>query len=165
MATERSWPTPPTSRGRPCSLDFDAARLRVTGRGEPPEDVPKVQDAMRSERVLDAARFPTVRFRSERVQGSATGPGVYELTVDGPAPDPRPHRDRGLPGDGGRAKRAAARHRPGPAQQSDFGIKPVSVAGWSRSETSWSWSSTSRGASALEAEDGRKGHTGESWRL
>ena len=65
------------------NLEFEAARVRVTGRGEPPEDVPKVQDAMRGERVLDAVQFPTVRFRSERVQGRGTGSGVYELTVTG----------------------------------------------------------------------------------
>jgi polyisoprenoid-binding protein YceI len=111
------------------SLEFETARLRVTGRGEPPEDVPKVQEAMRGERVLDAARFPTVRFRSERVQGRGTGPGVYELTVTGHLQV----RDRSVTvtfpvSVDTRNERLLVTGR-GRIKQSDFGITPVSVAG------------------------------------
>jgi polyisoprenoid-binding protein YceI len=49
------------------SIEFDAARLKVTGKGEPPEDVPEVQRVMLSERVLDVQRYPSIAFKSQRV--------------------------------------------------------------------------------------------------
>jgi polyisoprenoid-binding protein YceI len=115
--------------GSSVSLAFDAAALRVTGRGEPPDDVPKVQAAMLGPKVLDAARFPEITFRSRSVAGRQTAPGVHELQVTG---------DFTLHGvtrpltvsvhveeSGGRlvAKGRAA------VRQTDHGIKPVSVAG------------------------------------
>jgi polyisoprenoid-binding protein YceI len=49
------------------SLEFDAAALKVTGKGEPAEDVPEVQRVMLSDRVLDVQRYPTVTFRSSSI--------------------------------------------------------------------------------------------------
>lgn len=65
------------------TLSFDAAALKVTGEGEPAQDVPKVQETMVGPKVLDAARFPLVRFRSRSVAGKETSPGVYDLQVTG----------------------------------------------------------------------------------
>lgn len=48
-------------------VEFDAATLKVTGRGEPPSDVPEVQRVMLSERVLDVQRYPKIMFRSRSV--------------------------------------------------------------------------------------------------
>jgi polyisoprenoid-binding protein YceI len=45
-------------------LEIDARTLKVTAKGEPPEDVPKVQEVMQSAKVLDVARFPSIRFDS-----------------------------------------------------------------------------------------------------
>ncbi|HXH06731.1 MAG TPA: YceI family protein [Vicinamibacterales bacterium] len=58
-------------------LEFDAAALRVTGRGEPAGDVPEVQRTMLGPRVLDAERFPSIRFQSRaiRLAGASTGEG------------------------------------------------------------------------------------------
>ena len=64
------------------SLEFDASALRVTGKGDPPADVPEVQRVMLSERVLDSGRFPTVAFRSRRVSATPRGPAI-ELVIDG----------------------------------------------------------------------------------
>jgi polyisoprenoid-binding protein YceI len=44
-------------------VTFDASALKVIVQGEPVEDVPKVQAEMQGPKVLDAARFPTIRFR------------------------------------------------------------------------------------------------------
>src|SRR5688500_5290866 len=44
------------------SLEFNAAALKVTGKGEPAEDVPEVQAAMLSDRVLDVRQYPTITF-------------------------------------------------------------------------------------------------------
>ena len=51
------------------TLSFDAAALKVTGEGEPAKDVPKVQAKMVGPEVLDAARFPSITFRSRSVTG------------------------------------------------------------------------------------------------
>lgn len=47
------------------SAEFDAAALKVTGKGEPPEDVPEVQRVMLSDRVLDVQRTRRSRFSPE----------------------------------------------------------------------------------------------------
>jgi polyisoprenoid-binding protein YceI len=48
-------------------LTFNASAFKVSGKGEPPDDVPKVQQAMLSEKVLDVAKYPTIGFRSRRI--------------------------------------------------------------------------------------------------
>ncbi|HET9317652.1 MAG TPA: YceI family protein, partial [Vicinamibacteria bacterium] len=65
------------------ALTFQAAALRVSGKDEPPEDVPKVQEAMVGPKVLDAARFPQVAFTSRKVAGKPAGADAYELQVEG----------------------------------------------------------------------------------
>jgi polyisoprenoid-binding protein YceI len=65
------------------SLEFDAAALRVTGKGEEASDVPAVQTTMLGERVLDVQRFPTVAFQSRRVSVALGATGVAALTIDG----------------------------------------------------------------------------------
>ncbi|MBI3932022.1 MAG: YceI family protein [Acidobacteria bacterium] len=64
-------------------LTFDAAALSVTGRGEPPGDVPKVQAKMVGPELLDVARFPEIVFRSRSVTGREATSGVYDITVTG----------------------------------------------------------------------------------
>jgi polyisoprenoid-binding protein YceI len=65
------------------SLEFDAAALRVTGKGEAASDVPTVERTMLGEQVLDARRFPTIAFRSRRVSVAFSAAGVAALTIDG----------------------------------------------------------------------------------
>jgi len=65
------------------SLTFQAASLRVTGKGEPAKDVPKVQETMLGPKVLDAGRFPTIAFRSQKVSGRPLGGGAFDLQVTG----------------------------------------------------------------------------------
>jgi polyisoprenoid-binding protein YceI len=64
-------------------LSFEASGLKVSARGEPQGDAPKVQEVMAGPKVLDESRFPTVRFRSRQVSGRRTAEGVYELQVAG----------------------------------------------------------------------------------
>ncbi len=64
-------------------LEIDAGSLRVTGEGEPSEDVPEVQQVMQSDRVLDVARFPTIAFVSREVTLDETGQSEWELTIEG----------------------------------------------------------------------------------
>jgi polyisoprenoid-binding protein YceI len=109
------------------SAEFDATALKVTGKGEPPEDVPEVQRVMLSERVLDVQRYPRITFASrsisvvERAAERITLRILGELTLHGvtrPLTVPvtvRLTRD-GLNADG----KAALR-------QTDFGIQPVTA--------------------------------------
>jgi polyisoprenoid-binding protein YceI len=109
------------------SLEFDAAALKVTGKGEPAADVPEVQRVMVSDRVLDVQRYPKIMFRSlsvtlvertstrirVRLNGELTLHGVTRpLTV--PA-DVQLTEDR-LTADGQATLR-----------QTDFGIQPVTA--------------------------------------
>jgi polyisoprenoid-binding protein YceI len=66
-------------------LTFPTARFRVLADGEPAGDPPKVEEVMRGPRVLEAAAFPEVRFRSKRVTGNATASrgGEYDVQVTG----------------------------------------------------------------------------------
>src|SRR5580765_7633225 len=41
-------------------LQFNAAAMKVTGKGEPPDDVPKVTEAMLGEQVLDVKKYPSI---------------------------------------------------------------------------------------------------------
>ena len=65
------------------SLTFEAGALKVLPEGEPAGDPPKVEEAMRGPKVLDAARFPSITFKTERVSGRESGSGVYDLELAG----------------------------------------------------------------------------------
>ena len=64
-------------------LSIDARSLTVNAEGEPEGDAAKVEQAMKGSHVLDAARFPDIRFRSQQVTVKELSPGSYELTVSG----------------------------------------------------------------------------------
>ncbi len=65
------------------SLEFRTADLRVNDAGEPPGDAPQVQETMLGPRVLDAARFPSVSFRSSRVVVGARSADGADIRVEG----------------------------------------------------------------------------------
>jgi polyisoprenoid-binding protein YceI len=63
-------------------LEFNAAAMHLTGKGEPADDVPKVTAAMLGEMVLDVKRYPGITFESTRVSGKPSGTG-FDLSVTG----------------------------------------------------------------------------------
>jgi polyisoprenoid-binding protein YceI len=65
------------------SLTFEAAALKVLPEGEPAGDAPKVEEAMRGPKVLDAARFASITFKTGRVSGREAGKGAYDLELAG----------------------------------------------------------------------------------
>jgi polyisoprenoid-binding protein YceI len=110
-------------------LRWNAADLAVTGKGEPAEDVPKVQARMAGAEVLDVARHPAIRFTSRSVSGRMTSAGAWELTVRGDLSIHGVTREVTLPMTArleGNRLEAAGRYV---LRQKDYGIKPVSVAG------------------------------------
>lgn len=65
------------------SLQIATAAFRVTGKGEAPADVPVVQQVMLSDRVLDAARFPSITFASRRVSVISSSTAAAEVMIEG----------------------------------------------------------------------------------
>jgi polyisoprenoid-binding protein YceI len=111
------------------SLTLAAAALKVSDRGEPPEDVPMIQQKMAGPELLDVARFPSVTFRSTKIEGREAGKGVYELRITG---------DLMLHGVGRPTVVQTRVEVAGDAltatgsfvlRHTDFGLTPVSVAG------------------------------------
>lgn len=113
------------------ALTFEAAALKVLAEGEPAGDAPKVEEVMRGPKVLDAARFPAVTFKSQRVTGRDAGGGAYDLELAGEIALHGVTRPITLPvhvevsGDTLTASgKAVLRH-------DQFGMQPVSAAGGS----------------------------------
>ena len=114
-------------------LTIRTAELRVSGKGEPPDDVPKVQERMAGPDVLDIARFPEIAFRSTAVAGggqreSQGNAGVPvrvtgDLTLHGITKSVTATVNVRIDGTSLTATGAFN------VKQTDFGIKPVSVAG------------------------------------
>jgi polyisoprenoid-binding protein YceI len=110
-------------------LRFEARRLAIVPGTEPAEDVPKVEERMRGEDVLDAVHFSDIVFVSSSVAAEAGEPGRYHLRVRGTLElkgrlfpveiplDVRPD-DRGLDARGEVAWRLR-----------DLGVEPPSVGG------------------------------------
>lgn len=112
------------------SLEFDAAALRVTGKGEPASDVPAVERTMLGEQVLDVQRFPTISFRSRRVSAAFSGAHAAILTIDGDLTlhgETRPItvRTSATVDASGRVTATGTFT----LKQSDFGMVPVAAAG------------------------------------
>jgi polyisoprenoid-binding protein YceI len=103
--------------------------LQVSAKGEPPDDVPKVQAAMAGEKVLDVARFPRITFRSSAVKGVRPDGASFDATVTGTLTI----RDKSQPVTATVhvQKTSASLTATGrfTIKQTAFGIQPVSVAG------------------------------------
>jgi hypothetical protein len=114
------------------ALVFEAAALRVTGKGEPADDVPKVQATMVGPKCLDAARFPRIEFTSTSVSVDRATAGAADLTVGGRltlhgvtrAIRVPVHVDFGTTGVG--TFTATGRTT---LKQTDYRIQPITVAG------------------------------------
>jgi polyisoprenoid-binding protein YceI len=111
-------------------LTFEAGALRVTGKGEPPGDVPQVQATMVSPTCLDVGRFPAIRFVSRSVAAAgAAGPNGGDLALRGELTlhgVTRPLTLRVHLDVAGPALEATGATT---LKQTDFGITPISKAG------------------------------------
>src|SRR5580704_16051862 len=64
-------------------MEIEAGSLQVSAKNEPPDDVPQVQKAMLSDKVLDIEHYPTIVFQSARVTITKSAGQTWELTVSG----------------------------------------------------------------------------------
>ena len=109
------------------SVTFDATALKVTGKGEPAEDVPEVQRVMLSDQVLDVQRHPTITFQSRQVSVVKQSADQMALRIAGDLTLHGVTRPLDVPvtvqlaADGLRANGRAT------VQQSQFGIRPVTA--------------------------------------
>ncbi len=111
------------------SLKFDASALKVTGNGDPPSDVPKVQQVMLGDQVLDVKRFPAIEFTSRSVSATPRSPSTVDLVIAGDLTlhgQTRPvtvHSTATLEPDGLTVRGTF------PIRQTEFGMQPVTAAG------------------------------------
>jgi polyisoprenoid-binding protein YceI len=117
---------PARSTGR---VTIDASALKVSGKGEPADDVPKVQETMAGPQVLDVEHYPTITF----VITSIAIKTNQETSLDGVVTGRLTLRDvtRSITVPvaarlEGQTLIATGRFA---LKQTDYGIKPVSVGG------------------------------------
>lgn len=120
---------PDHPEGASAAFEIRKGDLKVMDDGEPPGDAPKVQETMASEQVLDVSRYPTVTFKSRDVQVRQRSGNALDLTING---DLTLHGNTRFI-----AVSVHAELAPGTVtaqgtfsvKQTDYGMKPVSVAG------------------------------------
>ncbi len=109
-------------------LEFNAAAMRVTGKGESASDVPKVTETMLSDMVLDASRYPAIVFESTGVTAKGTAAALDlsvtgRLTIHGKTQTVTAPVSVKVAGDRLTATGKFV------IKQTDFGITPISVGG------------------------------------
>jgi polyisoprenoid-binding protein YceI len=106
-----------------------SASLKVSGKNEPPDDVPKVQEAMQSEKVLWIARYPQLIFDSAFITPTKNEPPAMDLTVDGSLTIRDVKRPARVPVHAEFAGNMITVTGRFSVKQTDYGIKPITVAG------------------------------------
>lgn len=111
------------------NVTIDASALKVTGKGEPADDVSKVQETMSGPQVLDVQRYPKITFASTSVAFKDHTGATLDAMVTGQLTLHNVTRSVTLPVTvrlEGNTLVATGRF---PVKQTEYGIKPVSVGG------------------------------------
>jgi polyisoprenoid-binding protein YceI len=106
-----------------------AASLKVSDKDEPPDDVPKVQEAMDSEKVLWIARYPQLIFDSTSIALTKNQPPTMDLTIDGLLTIRDVKRPVSVPVHAEVAGNTVTVSGRFSVRQTAYGIKPITVAG------------------------------------
>ena len=101
----------------------------MTGKGEPPDDVPKVQERMLGDDVLAVARYPAITFRSTSIAVAGRSESEIELRVTGELTIHGQTKSITVPVRARLDARSLTATGTFSVKQSDFGIKPISVGG------------------------------------
>jgi len=110
-------------------MEIDAGALQVSSKNEPPDDVPQVQKAMLSDKVLDVEHYPTIVFQSGHVTVTKSAGQTWELAVSGEFTLHGTTKPLTFPASAELTTDRLTAHGQFQIKQSDYGIKPVSVAG------------------------------------
>jgi polyisoprenoid-binding protein YceI len=110
-------------------VEIDAAALKVTGKGDPPKDVPEVQRVMSSEKVLDVERYPKILFQSTNISVKSRTDTTVNLLVTGTLALHNVIGSLSVPVQVALAAGTLTASGRFPVKQTDYGIKPVSVGG------------------------------------
>ena len=110
-------------------LEIDAASLKVTGKGDPPKDVPEIQRVMLSDKVLDVDRHPKILFQSTGVTVDRRTGTTLDLNVSGTLTLRQVARAIRVPVHADLEADTLTASGRFQVKQTDHGIKPVSVGG------------------------------------
>src|SRR5262249_41855495 len=110
------------------SLTVESASLQVQSAGEPPDDVPKVQETMLGPKVLDVAHHPAIRFQSTAISAKEAGGGAVGLQKAGSPARQGAVRPVSVPLRVELAGTQLRAHGSTTIRQSAFGIEPVTAA-------------------------------------
>jgi polyisoprenoid-binding protein YceI len=110
-------------------ITIPASDLKVSERGEPPGDVPKVQQAMDSEQVLDIGRYPQIAFESTSIRIKDRHADTFELAVTGQLTVRDVTHPITIPVHAEVSPDTLTATGQFSIKQTAYGIKPISVAG------------------------------------
>jgi polyisoprenoid-binding protein YceI len=110
-------------------LTIDASALKVSGKGESADDVPKVQATMLGAQVLDAQRYPKITFESTSIAVKTQTTAILAAMVTGQLTLHNVTRSITVPVTVRREGNTLTATGRFPVKQTEYGIKPVSVGG------------------------------------
>lgn len=110
-------------------VTIDASALKVTGKGESADDVPKVQETMSGKQVLDVQRYPKIMFASTSVAIKNRTGAALDAMVTGQLTLHNVTRSITVPVTVRREGNTLTATGRFPVKQTEYGIKPVSVGG------------------------------------
>jgi len=110
-------------------MEIETKGLVVDPKGEPPKDVPEVQSVMLGDKVLDAAKFPSIDFKSRVLFVTKHTDTTWELTAAGSFALHGVTKELTFPVTAELVGDKLTAQGKFEFKQTDYGIKPVSVAG------------------------------------
>jgi polyisoprenoid-binding protein YceI len=110
-------------------LTIDASVLKVSGKGESADDVPKVQATMLGAQVLDVQRYPKITFASTSIVIKTQTTAILDAMVTGQLTLHNVTRSITVPVTVRREGNTLTATGRFPVKQTEYGIKPVSVGG------------------------------------
>jgi len=116
------------SRSR-LEVEIAASALKVTEKGEPPGDAEKVQKVMLSEEVLDVAKHPAIAFHTTAIAVKSRQGSKAELVASGELSLHGVTHPIAIPVHAEIGENAVTATATFTVKQTDYGMKPVSVAG------------------------------------
>jgi polyisoprenoid-binding protein YceI len=110
-------------------VTIDASALKVSGKGESANDVPKVQETMAGAQVLDVQRYPAITFASTHVTVTSHTGMTLEAMLTGQLTLHNVTRSITVPVTVRMDNNTLTATGRFAVKQTDHGIKPVSVGG------------------------------------